>query len=219
MSIKLKKINQISDLRLNETYLLFNKDIESSIRKSNSNTCTYVKVIEINKTSFAIQMDDMAKVIIQHDMLNKYLHFYTLDNQISNDVVNLKRKIKKLEKKNIKLNKILQKNNIQLTHEKESKNTIIKRKKKLKIVDAYKDNVLGYEDVLIVIKTNNTNIVEITISLEPCKNKQSNITVNEQIKIKGIATKHKDDEFNYELGKQLAYSRAINKLMERIVQL
>lgn len=219
MSIKLKKINQISDLRLNETYLLFNKDIESSIRKSNSNTCTYVKVIEINKTSFAIQMDDMAKVIIQHDMLNKYLHFYTLDNQISNDVVNLKRKIKKLEKKNIKLNKILQKNNIQLTHEKESKNTIIKRKKKLKIVDVYKDNVLGYEDVLIVIKTNNTNIVEITISLEPCKNKQSNITVNEQIKIKGIATKHKDDEFNYELGKQLAYSRAINKLMERIVQL
>lgn len=219
MSIKLKKINQISDLRLNETYLLFNKDIESSIRKSNSNTCTYVKVIEINKTSFAIQMDDMAKVIIQHDMLNKYLHFYTLDNQISNDVVNLKRKIKKIEKKNIKLNKILQKNNIQLTHEKESKNTIIKQKKKLKIVDAYKDNVLGYEDVLIVIKTNNTNIVEITISLEPCKNKQSNITVNEQIKIKGIATKHKDDEFNYELGKQLAYSRAINKLMERIVQL
>ena len=30
--------------------------------------------------------------------------------------------------------------------------------------------------------------------------------------------KHKDDNFSYELGKQLAYSRAINELMERILQ-
>lgn len=209
MSLALKKINKLSQLVPNRTYLLFNKDIESSMSEGSNNSYVNIKILDVEPMLAVGKVDLDEKILIRQDMLNKYLYIYDLDSKSENtdttNTVELKRRIRKLEKKNAKLNGVLSKHNIDLN---EHKNFAAKKNnnnKTMRITNTYRENLFGY-DVFVVIKTNKIDKVEVMISL-----------IKDRMVVKGIAIKHKDDIFNYKLGKQLAYARAITAFLERIM--
>lgn len=223
MNFRLKKIENISELIVGKTYMSFTRDISEAIEKHDINSSIPIKVIKKSKLDVVEIQIALNKSIVTQDMLNEYMNIYSIQIVDFNDsettdkeVINLKRQIRKLEKKNAKLNGVLSKHNIDLN---EHKNFAAKKNnnKTMRITNTYREDLFGY-DVFVVIKTNEIDKVEVTISLDACINTHNETMIKDKIVVKGIAIKHKDDIFNYRLGKQLAYARAINKLMERIVQ-
>lgn len=223
MDFKLKKIENISELIIGKTYMSFTRDISEAIEKYDINSSIPIKVIKKIKSGVVeIQIDSNNSIVTQ-DMLNRYMNIYSIQIIDSNDsettdkeVISLKRQIKKLEKKNAILNKLIIKNGIELIQHKQLKKQ--KKKEKLMIVkDIFTDSIFGYQ-TYVVIKTNNIDKVQVSLTIQPGVNLINDTVVQHKMIVNGIAIKHKDDNFSYELGKQLAYSRAINKLMERILQ-
>lgn len=223
MNFRLKKIENISELIIGKTYMSFTRDISEAIEKHNINSSIPIKVIKKIKSDVVeIQIDSNNSIVTQ-DMLNKYMNIYSIQIVDSNDsettdkeVISLKRQIKKLEKKNAILNKLIRKNGIELIQHKQLKKQ--KKKEKLMVVkDIFTDSIFGYQ-TYVVIKTNNIDKVQVSLTIQPGVNLINDTVVQHKMIINGIAIKHEDDNFSYELGKQLAYSRAINKLMERILQ-
>lgn len=223
MNFRLKKIENISELIIGKTYMSFTRDISEAIEKHNINSSIPIKVIKKIKSDVVeIQIDSNNSIVTQ-DMLNKYMNIYSIQIVDSNDsettdkeVISLKRQIKKLEKKNAILNKLIRKNGIELIQHKQLKKQ--KKKEKPMIVkDIFTDSIFGYQ-TYVVIKTNNIDKVQVSLTIQPGVNLINDTVVQHKMIINGIAIKHKDDNFSYELGKQLAYSRAINELMERILQ-
>lgn len=223
MNFRLKKIENISELIIGKTYMSFTRDISEAIEKHNINSSIPIKVIKKIKSDVVeIQIDSNNSIVTQ-DMLNKYMNIYSIQIVDSNDseitdkeVISLKRQIKKLEKKNAILNKLIRKNGIELIQHKQLKKQ--KKKEKLMVIkDIFTDSIFGYQ-AYVVIKTNNIDKVQVSLTIQPGVNLINDTVVQHKMIVNGIAIKHKDDNFSYELGKQLAYSRAINKLMERILQ-
>lgn len=223
MNFRLKKIENISELIVGKTYMSFTRDISEAIEKHDINSSIPIKVIKKIKSDVVeIQIDSNNSIVTQ-DMLNKYMNIYSIQIVDSNnsettdkEVINLKRQIKKLEKKNAILDKIIRKNGIELIQHKQLKKQ--KKKEKPMIVkDIFTDSIFGYQ-TYVVIKTNNIDKVQVSLTIQPGVNLINDTVVQHKMIINGIAIKHEDDNFSYELGKQLAYSRAINKLMERILQ-
>lgn len=223
MNFRLKKIENISELIVGKTYMSFTRDISEAIEKHNINSSIPIKVIKKIKSDVVeIQIDSNNSIVTQ-DMLNKYMNIYSIQIVDSNDsettdkeVISLKRQIKKLEKKNAILNKLIRKNGIELIQHKQLKKQ--KKKEKLMVVkDIFTDSIFGYQ-TYVVIKTNNIDKVQVSLTIQPGVNLINDTVVQHKMIVNGIAIKHKDDNFSYELGKQLAYSRAINELMERILQ-
>lgn len=223
MNFRLKKIENISELIIGKTYMSFTRDISEAIEKHNINSSVPIKVIKKIKSDVVeIQIDSNNSIVTQ-DMLNRYMNIYSIQIVDSNDseitdkeVISLKRQIKKLEKKNAILNKLIRKNGIELIQHKQLKKQ--KKKEKLMVIkDIFTDSIFGYQ-AYVVIKTNNIDKVQVSLTIQPGVNLINDTVVQHKMIVNGIAIKHKDDNFSYELGKQLAYSRAINKLMERILQ-
>lgn len=223
MNFRLKKIENISELIIGKTYMSFTRDISEAIEKHNINSSIPIKVIKKIKSDVVeIQIDSNNSIVTQ-DMLNKYMNIYSIQIVDSNDsettdkeVISLKRQIKKLEKKNAILNKLIRKNGIELIQHKQLKKQ--KKKEKLMVIkDIFTDSIFGYQ-AYVVIKTNNIDKVQVSLTIQPGVNLINDTVVQHKMIVNGIAIKHKDDNFSYELGKQLAYSRAINELMERILQ-
>lgn len=223
MNFRLKKIENISELIIGKTYMSFTRDISEAIEKHNINSSIPIKVIKKIKSDVVeIQIDSNNSIVTQ-DMLNKYMNIYSIQIVDSNDseitdkeVISLKRQIKKLEKKNAILNKLIRKNGIELIQHKQLKKQ--KKKEKLMVIkDIFTDSIFGYQ-TYVVIKTNNIDKVQVSLTIQPGVNLINDTVVQHKMIVNGIAIKHKDDNFSYELGKQLAYSRAINELMERILQ-
>ena len=223
MNFRLKKIENISELIVGKTYMSFTRDISEAIEKHDINSSIPIKVIKKSKLDVVeIQIDSNNSIVTQ-DMLNKYMNIYSIQIVDSNDsettdkeVISLKRQIKKLEKKNAILDKIIRKNGIELIQHKQLKKQ--KKKEKPMIVkDIFTDSIFGYQ-TYVVIKTNNIDKVQVSLTIQPGVNLINDTVVQHKMIVNGIAIKHKDDNFSYELGKQLAYSRAINELMERILQ-
>ena len=223
MNFRLKKIENISELIIGKTYMSFTRDISEAIEKHNINSSIPIKVIKKIKSDVVeIQIDSNNSIVTQ-DMLNKYMNIYSIQIVDSNnsettdkEVISLKRQIKKLEKKNAILDKIIRKNGIELIQHKQLKKQ--KKKEKLMVVkDIFTDSIFGYQ-TYVVIKTNNIDKVQVSLTIQPGVNLINDTVVQHKMIVNGIAIKHKDDNFSYELGKQLAYSRAINELMERILQ-
>lgn len=121
MDFKLKKIENISELIIGKTYMSFTRDISEAIEKHDINSSIPIKVIKKIKSGVVeIQIDSNNSIVTQ-DMLNRYMNIYSIQIVDSNDsettdkeVINLKRQIKKLEKKNAILNKLIIKNGIEL---------------------------------------------------------------------------------------------------------
>lgn len=223
MNFRLKKIENISELIIGKTYMSFTRDISEAIEKHNINSSVPIKVIKKIKSDVVeIQIDSNNSIVTQ-DMLNRYMNIYSIQIVDSNDseitdkeVISLKRQIKKLEKKNAILNKLIRKNGIELIQHKQLKKQ--KKKEKLMVIkDIFTDSIFGYQ-TYVVIKTNNIDKVQVSLTIQPGVNLINDTVVQHKMIVNGIAIKHKDDNFSYELGKQLAYSRAINELMERILQ-
>lgn len=220
MNLTLKRINKLTELVPGKTYLLFNNDIESSIDKNRNNSCTNIKILDAKPMLAVAKVDINDQILIRQDMLRNLLYIYDLDSKSENtdttNTVELKRRIRKLEKKNAILNKLIRKNGIELIQHKQLKKQ--KKKEKLMVVkDIFTDSIFGYQ-TYVVIKTNNIDKVQVSLTIQPGVNLINDTVVQHKMIVNGIAIKHKDDNFSYELGKQLAYSRAINKLMERILQ-
>src|SRR5699024_2120301 len=118
-----------------------------------------------------IQIDSNNSIVTQ-DMLNKYMNIYSIQIVDSNDsettdkeVISLKRQIKKLEKKNAILNKLIRKNGIELIQHKQLKKQ--KKKEKLMVVkDIFTDSIFGYQ-TYVVIKTNNIDKVQVSLTIQP----------------------------------------------------
>ena len=223
MNFRLKKIENISELIIGKTYMSFTRDISEAIEKHNINSSIPIKVIKKIKSDVVeIQIDSNNSIVTQ-DMLNKYMNIYSIQIVDSNDsettdkeVISLKRQIKKLEKKNAILDKIIRKNGIELIQHKQLKKQK-KKEKPMVVKDIFTDSIFGYQ-TYVVIKTNNIDKVQVSLTIQPGVNLINDTVVQHKMIINGIAIKHEDDNFSYELGKQLAYSRAINELMERILQ-
>lgn len=223
MNFRLKKIENISELIVGKTYMSFTRDISEAIEKHDINSSIPIKVIKKSKLDVVEIQIALNKSIVTQDMLNKYMNIYSIQIVDSNDsettdkeVISLKRQIKKLEKKNAILNKLIRKNGIELIQHKQLKKQ--KKKEKLMVVkDIFTDSIFGYQ-TYVVIKTNNIDKVQVSLTIQPGVNLINDTVVQHKMIVNGIAIKHKDDNFSYELGKQLAYSRAINELMERILQ-
>lgn len=223
MNFRLKKIENISELIIGKTYMSFTRDISEAIEKHNINSSIPIKVIKKIKSDVVeIQIDSNNSIVTQ-DMLNKYMNIYSIQIVDSNnsettdkEVISLKRQIKKLEKKNAILDKIIRKNGIELIQHKQLKKQK-KKEKQMVIKDIFTDSIFGYQ-TYVVIKTNNIDKVQVSLTIQPGVNLINDTVVQHKMIVNGIAIKHKDDNFSYELGKQLAYSRAINELMERILQ-
>ena len=223
MNFRLKKIENISELIIGKTYMSFTRDISEAIEKHNINSSIPIKVIKKSKSDVVeIQIDSNNSIVTQ-DMLNKYMNIYSIQIVDSNDsettdkeVISLKRQIKKLEKKNAILDKIIRKNGIELIQHKQLKKQK-KKEKPMVVKDIFTDSIFGYQ-TYVVIKTNNIDKVQVSLTIQPGVNLINDTVVQHKMIVNGIAIKHKDDNFSYELGKQLAYSRAINELMERILQ-
>lgn len=223
MNFRLKKIENISELIIGKTYMSFTRDISEAIEKHNINSSIPIKVIKKIKSDVVeIQIDSNNSIVTQ-DMLNKYMNIYSIQIVDSNnsettdkEVINLKRQIKKLEKKNAILNKLIRKNGIELIQHKQLKKQK-KKEKPMVVKDIFTDSIFGYQ-TYVVIKTNNIDKVQVSLTIQPGVNLINDTVVQHKMIVNGIAIKHKDDNFSYELGKQLAYSRAINELMERILQ-
>lgn len=223
MNFRLKKIENISELIIGKTYMSFTRDISEAIEKHNINSSIPIKVIKKIKSDVVeIQIDSNNSIVTQ-DMLNKYMNIYSIQIVDSNnsettdkEVINLKRQIKKLEKKNAILDKIIRKNGIELIQHKQLKKQK-KKEKPMVVKDIFTDSIFGYQ-TYVVIKTNNIDKVQVSLTIQPGVNLINDTVVQHKMIVNGIAIKHKDDNFSYELGKQLAYSRAINELMERILQ-
>lgn len=223
MNFRLKKIENISELIIGKTYMSFTRDISEAIEKHNINSSIPIKVIKKIKSDVVeIQIDSNNSIVTQ-DMLNKYMNIYSIQIVDSNnsettdkEVINLKRQIKKLEKKNAILDKIIRKNGIELIQHKQLKKQK-KKEKPMVVKDIFTDSIFGYQ-AYVVIKTNNIDKVQVSLTIQPGVNLINDTVVQHKMIVNGIAIKHKDDNFSYELGKQLAYSRAINELMERILQ-
>lgn len=223
MNFRLKKIENISELIIGKTYMSFTRDISEAIEKHNINSSIPIKVIKKIKSDVVeIQIDSNNSIVTQ-DMLNKYMNIYSIQIVDSNDsettdkeVISLKRQIKKLEKKNAILDKIIRKNGIELIQHKQLKKQK-KKEKPMVVKDIFTDSIFGYQ-TYVVIKTNNIDKVQVSLTIQPGVNLINDTVVQHKMIVNGIAIKHKDDNFSYELGKQLAYSRAINELMERILQ-
>lgn len=223
MNFRLKKIENISELIVGKTYISFTRDISEAIEKHDINSSIPIKVIKKIKSDVVeIQIDSNNSIVTQ-DMLNKYMNIYSIQIVDSNnsettdkEVINLKRQIKKLEKKNAILDKLIRKNGIELIQHKQLKKQK-KKEKPMVIKDIFTDSIFGYQ-TYVVIKTNNIDKVQVSLTIQPGVNLINDTVVQHKMIVNGIAIKHKDDNFSYELGKQLAYSRAINELMERILQ-
>ena len=223
MNFRLKKIENISELIIGKTYMNFTRDISEAIEKHDINSNIPIKVIKKIKSDEVEIQIGLDNLIVNQDLLNKYMNIYSIQIVDSNDsettdkeVISLKRQIKKLEKKNAILDKIIRKNGIELIQHKQLKKQ--KKKEKPMIVkDIFTDSIFGYQ-TYVVIKTNNIDKVQVSLTIQPGVNLINDTVVQHKMIVNGIAIKHKDDNFSYELGKQLAYSRAINELMERILQ-
>ena len=223
MNFRLKKIENISELIVGKTYMSFTKDISEAIEKHDINSSIPIKVIKKIKSDVVEIQIDLNNSIVTQDMLNKYMNIYSIQIVDSNDsettdkeVISLKRQIKKLEKKNVILDKLIRKNGIELIQHKQ----LEKQKKKetpMVVRDTFTDSIFGYQ-TCVVIRTNNIDKVQVSLTIQPGVNLVNDTVVQHKMIVNGIAIKHKDDNFSYKLGKQLAYSRAINQLMERIVQ-
>ena len=223
MNFRLKKIENISELIVGKTYMSFTRDISEAIEKHDINSSIPIKVIKKIKSDVVEIQIDLNNSIVTQDMLNKYMNIYSIQIVDSNDsettdkeVISLKRQIKKLEKKNAILDKLIRKNGIELIQHKQLEKQ--ENKKELMVVkDVFTDSIFGYQ-TCVVIRTNNIDKVQVSLTIQPGVNLVNDTVVQHKMIVNGIAIKHKDDNFSYKLGKQLAYSRAINQLMERIVQ-
>ena len=172
MNFRLKKIENISELIIGKTYMSFTRDISEAIEKHNINSSIPIKVIKKIKSDVVeIQIDSNNSIVTQ-DMLNKYMNIYSIQIVDSNDsettdkeVISLKRQIKKLEKKNAILNKLIRKNGIELIQHKQLKKQ--KKKEKLMVVkDIFTDSIFGYQ-TYVVIKTNNIDKVQVSLTIQP----------------------------------------------------
>ena len=223
MNFRLKKIENISELIVGKTYMSFTRDISEAIEKHDINSNIPIKVIKKIKSDVVEIQIDLNDSIVTQDMLNKYMNIYSIQIVDSNDsettdkeVISLKRQIKKLEKKNAILDKLIRKNGIELIQHKQLEKQ--ENKKELMVIkDVFTESIFGYQ-TYVVIRTNNIDKVQVSLTIQPGVNLINDTVVQHKMIINGIAIKHKDDNFSYKLGKQLAYSRAINQLMERIVQ-
>lgn len=226
MQFRLRKVTKISELILGNQFIAFNKSMESFLRKDDAMSGIPLIAIKTRPGAVDVRIGKTISTITQ-ETLDKYMNVYAVNVVCSEnlkfdkEVFNLRRKIRKLEKKNDVLNKIIKKNNIELIQHKvyPEKEKSKKEKKAMTNISQFSDNIFGY-NAMVTTKTNYTDKVEVIIHVTPSINRHNDtsVKIDKSITVSGEAIKHKDDEFNINLGKQLAYSRAINKFMEIIAK-
>lgn len=224
MDLGLKKINKISELKAGKTYIVSTKDISKAIKKQEEFSLAYMEIVSVGANTALMRIGQSDELVLTQKIVDVYMHIYDLKDltdinnslQADSKVIELQRKIRKLENKNAKLDKLIRKNGIELIqHEQPKKQE--KKQDPMIVVDTSTIDIFGYP-AYIIIRTNHLDKIQVSLTVQPGMNSFNGTVVPHKIIVTGLATKHKDDEFNYKLGKQLAYSRAINKLMERIAE-
>lgn len=224
MQFRLRKVTKISELVLGNQFITFNKSMETFLRKDDAISGIPLIAIRTKPGAVEVRIGKTISTITQ-DTLDKYMNVYAVDVVCSEnikfdkEVFNLRRKVRKLEKKNDILDKIIRKNNIELVQHKvyPEKEKSKRVKKAMTNISQFSDNIFGY-NAMVTTQTDYRDKVKVIIHINPCRNKHNETIINKAITVYGEATRHKDDEFNINFGKQLAYSRAINKFMETIAK-
>ena len=238
MNINLQKINNFSELKEKTLVALTNTDNAEYAMVSGAmvSLLTYeVASIKdgqaflkaLNKNQLSSNMD----MIVVSESTFKSLNIHKVDftkevkeaQDTNEEVIALKRKLRKADKKNRALKAILNKHDIATNEESQQLKEHIKKLNKLRTssaiiaTDKLTENIFGYK-ATIVVGTNYSDEVEVLIYVGK---KQTTIGVEnlkKDICVKGVAKLHPEDEFNYNAGVQLALMRAKLKLMEQILK-
>ena len=237
MNINLQKLNNFSELKEKSLVAITNvenaKDAimagdlisiltyevstvteEEAVLKAlnNNNLSSNIDVLIISETSFKalnIHKVDFTKEVKEAQDTNK-------------EVIALKRKLRKADKKNRALKAILNKHDIATNQESQELREFTKKIQKLRqrafavsMVDQFTENIVGF-NANIIVGTNYVNEVEVVISVDRESNPYNKLP--RDIAVVGTAKVHPEDEFNYSTGVNLALMRAKVKLMEQILK-
>lgn len=209
--IIIKKITNTNELKPGMIILNANKALE---KQNNSSIIQKMKVLENKDGVVRCIIDDengFMKVVITNFIIsNLELNlYYLVDNDLqediksdtsyfNKDIINLKRENRELKKKVRKYKTIL-KNNFALTE-----NNTQDKQEHVTIIMENTCTILGsIYDVVAFRKNSNTIFVNI---------------FNHSNSAKGQAICHDEDEFNVEIGIELAFARAKAKLIENILK-
>lgn len=232
MNINLQKLNNFSELKEKTLVALTNTDNAEYAMVSGAmvSLLTYEVVsVKDGQAFLKNQLSSNMDMIVVSEPTFKSLNIYKVDftkevkesQDTNKEVIVLKRKLRKADKKNRALKAILNKHNIAINQEsqelREFAKKIVKLSKRnfvLSIVDQFSENVAGYKaDVLV--NTNYVNEVEVVVHVDKNINPYNKLSKN--ITVVGTAKVHPEDEFNYNTGVNLALMRAKVKLMEQIL--
>lgn len=237
MNINLQKLNNFSELKEKSLVAITNvenaKDAimagdlisiltyevstvteEEAVLKAlnNNNLSSNIDVLIISETSFKalnIHKVDFTKEVKEAQDTNK-------------EVIALKRKLRKADKKSRAFKAILNKHDIATNQESQELREFTKKIQKLRqrafavsMVDQFTENIVGF-NANIIVGTNYVNEVEVVISVDRESNPYNKLP--RDIAVVGTAKVHPEDEFNYSTGVNLALMRAKVKLMEQILK-
>ena len=210
MDLGLKKINKISELKAGKTYIVSTKDISKAIKKQEEFSLAYMEIVSVGVNTALMRIGQSDELVLTQKIVDVYMHIYDLK-----DLTDINNSLQ-ADSKVIELQRKIRKNGIELIqHEQPKKQE--KKQDPMIVVDTSTIDIFGYP-AYIIVRTNHLDKIQVSLTVQPGMNSFNGTVVPHKIIVTGLATKHKDDEFNYKLGKQLAYSRAINKLMERIAE-
>ena len=237
MNINLQKLNNFSELKEKTLVALTNTDYAEYAMVSGAmvSLLTYeVASIKdgqaflkaLNKNQLSSNMD----MIVVSESTFKSLNIHKVDftkevkeaQDTNEEVIALKRKLRKADKKNRALKAILKKHDIATNQESQELREFAKKIQKLRqrafavsMVDQFTENIVGF-NADIIVGTNYVNEVEVVISVDRESNPFEKLP--RDITVVGTAKVHPEDEFNYNTGVHLALMRAKLKLMEQILK-
>ena len=237
MNINLQKLNNFSELKEKTLVALTNTDNAEYAMVSGAmvSLLTYeVASIKdgqaflkaLNKNQLSSNMD----MIVVSESTFKSLNIHKVDftkevkeaQDTNEEVIALKRKLRKADKKNRALKAILKKHDIATNQESQELREFAKKIQKLRqrafavsMVDQFTENIVGF-NADIIVGTNYVNEVEVVISVDRESNPFEKLP--RDITVVGTSKVHPEDKFNYNTGVHLALMRAKLKLMEQILK-
>jgi hypothetical protein len=237
MNINLQKINNFSELKEKTLVALTNTDNAEYTMVSGAmvSLLTYeVASIKdgqaflkaLNKNQLSSNMD----MIVVSESTFKSLNIHKVDftkevkeaQDTNEEVVALKRKLRKADKKNRAFKAILKKHDIATNQESQELREFAKKIQRLRqrafavsMVDQFTENIVGF-NADIIVGTNYVNEVEVIISVDRESNPFEKLP--RDISVVGTSKVHPEDKFNYNTGVHLALMRAKLKLMEQILK-
>lgn len=235
-NMKLTKIESFSELKGNELYAILNvPDIKDAINNKGIISFLTYRVIQKDDKEAVLRVynsDSESTSTINEIKITecslKALNIHKVDFNVNpvtdNTNVKLNRENKKLKKQNRALRAILKKNGIATTEETQQLREFINKKRakdkranmRLKVVDSLSDIMFG-QKVKISVSTNYKDTVEVWISVDKFNNLYG-MNAPKRFSVKGIATVHPEDEFCYNTGVDLAFTRAKLKFIEELVK-